>query len=449
MTSYQIGLLKSIGLLCKFFAEPILCLLADISSEKLVFAVCILLQMVTMEIFRLVQPLTFGIILTIKMLRMSAAPSSTFTSSFALKVTEGSSEGYGQQRVFGSIAWGLGAIVAGYLIDSFGMHALFYYSHFFNSLSFFIIVTAMPDKKTVHKHTTNNNSQSNHSNSPVQSIADENQGLLAFSTPEKDRTRDQSINIGTSPSKVSPHSSPLKQMSSPSMFSPSRLYDLICKSTTIANFSKFFENSNSRILLINTFWHGLAMCVGETFLYISIEKDFAASRTYSGLCTTISILACIPLFWFSDNLVKRFGHKSMITVSQLSCALRLFAYSMLPLGDVSALKILLFIQLLHGLNFALFWAAAVDAIFKLSPKELSTSCLSSLNVIFFTMAAGVGNLLWGYLYDYYGGVFRVYLLAAIVSVVNALYFYYSSFKVPSPQQLAQSQQSQSQTADGL
>ena len=69
MSSYQIGLLKSIGLFFKFFAEPALCFLADVTSAKAVFSMCVVMQIITMEIFRQVKPLTFSILLTIKVKR--------------------------------------------------------------------------------------------------------------------------------------------------------------------------------------------------------------------------------------------------------------------------------------------------------------------------------------------------------------------------------------------
>ena len=128
------------------------------------------------------------------------------------------------------------------------------------------------------------------------------------------------------------------------------------------------------------------MTVIETYFYISIEQDFRASRTYSGLCTTTSITACLPLFWYSDSLIKRFGHHKMIFFAEITCIIRLLAYAIIPLNWEISLYIILVVQLLHGFNFALFWTATVDLIFKLAPKEISTSCMSSLNVVYFTLS---------------------------------------------------------------
>jgi predicted MFS family arabinose efflux permease len=42
--------------------------------------------------------------------------------------------------------------------------------------------------------------------------------------------------------------------------------------------------------------------------------------------------------------------------------------------------------LLHGFNFALYWATAVEAIKRLAPARLNTSSLATLNMCFFILA---------------------------------------------------------------
>ena len=51
--------------------------------------------------------------------------------------------------MFGSLAWGSGAFISGYLIDAYGMNTLFYYTYFFNIASFFFVVFVLPSSRTV------------------------------------------------------------------------------------------------------------------------------------------------------------------------------------------------------------------------------------------------------------------------------------------------------------
>jgi hypothetical protein len=93
LTSYEIGSLKSIGLILKFFGEPFWCFVADVTDPKLVFVFCTLMQIVSMEVLRHARPLTYDFIVLIKVLRTTTAPTNTLTTTASLKLTEGTNEG--------------------------------------------------------------------------------------------------------------------------------------------------------------------------------------------------------------------------------------------------------------------------------------------------------------------------------------------------------------------
>ena len=112
----EIGLLKSLGLVLKVAGEPFWCIIADMTDEKAMFVVTLLMNVITMEILRIWQPLTFNVIFAVKVLRTVTAPGGTLTTTASFRLTEGSNEGYGQQRMFGSLAWGFGALIVGFLI---------------------------------------------------------------------------------------------------------------------------------------------------------------------------------------------------------------------------------------------------------------------------------------------------------------------------------------------
>jgi hypothetical protein len=86
-----------------------------------------------------------------------------------------------------------------------------------------------------------------------------------------------------------------------------------------------------------------------------------------------------------------------------------------------ALNVLMAIQLIHGVNFALFWTAAVDAVVILSPPELANSCMASLNMIYFTLGGILGNSCAGYLFDL-GGSLLLYYISAFILAFNVMIF---------------------------
>jgi len=125
---HQIGQLKSLGLALKLFGEPLFCFVADCTDPKFVFVICLLTQLLSMEILRNVVPLTLAVICYVKIIRIATAPATTLTAMASFKLTEGTKEGFGQQRMFGSLAWGSGAWIVGSLIDAFGMPSIFYFT---------------------------------------------------------------------------------------------------------------------------------------------------------------------------------------------------------------------------------------------------------------------------------------------------------------------------------
>lgn len=130
LSSREIGTLKSVGLILKmagsfnrrsfglcnaFFyglipsshissGEPFWSMIADLTDQKLVFVLCMVMQIVTMEILRVSTPLTYSLIFFVKVLRTTTAPSSTLTTTASFKLTEGTKEGvYDAHIVFISI----------------------------------------------------------------------------------------------------------------------------------------------------------------------------------------------------------------------------------------------------------------------------------------------------------------------------------------------------------
>lgn len=425
MTPVQIGELKSLGLLLKFVGEPFWCLVADLTDMKVVFALCILMQVGTMEILRLTHPLTFQTLLLVKVLRTTTAPAATFTTMASFKLTEGSKEGYGQQRLFGSLAWGLGAFAAGYCIDTYGMESIFFYTYFFNALAFIIIILALPSPANALTMLMYRKCLAGLGMRPA-ALA-----LSSSSSAAAKKGAAASAGAGGGAGDGDDHDS--LALLTPAPSTPAVAFTGAALSMAQASWgglqsymrmvTQFTSSAPCRLILTNSLCYGVVMQVPDTYLFISLEKDFHASKSYSGFCTTVSIVACLPLFWYSQLLISKYGHHRLIFVAQALCVLRLVCLSLLVPSWEYSIYAILFVQLLHGFNFALFWSASVDAIFKFSPKDLASSSMALLNMVFFTGGGAVGSLVWGFIYEWGGGVTHVYLISSLTLLVNVLYFF--------------------------
>jgi hypothetical protein len=375
-------------------------------------------------------------IFLVKILRTTTAPTNTLTNTNSFKLTEGTNEGYGQQRVFGSIAFGTGAFIAGYLIDKCGMNSVFYYTYFFNAVTLFFIIYVLPsstekaastvdplEREELLSSVEDNDSSCRGGGNGANASqgADNDLGLHLRCRSRSDDGMNGVQVLGefaTSPPASSSSSSSSAAPSSSSRFGHFA-YQLYTQARAYAvEVYMFLSHATCRAILVNAFLYGMVMTVPDTFLYISLEKDFNASRTYSGIVTTISVLGCIPLFWYSNYYIAKYGHFNIIFFSECTCVIRLFSYALLSPTWPFSLYVLPVVQLIHGLNFALYWSAAVDAIHKLSPKELNTTSMAALNVAYATFGAAVGNLLFGYVYDLSGGVNSVYNFSAILMILT-------------------------------
>lgn len=385
LSSSQIGNLKAVGLVFKFIGDPVVSYIADITDDKIVFIITMIMQVFSMEFLRFYQKsLTFTIILLVKLLRSATAPSTTLITVAALKLSEGTNEGYGNQRMMGSLGWGAGAWIAGYLIDKFGMDALFYYTYFFQITCLLFVVFGLSSKfsKSSYKESGENGDLLSES-----SAVDSDKDVIKVTVTEK--------------------------------WYKSMITSFLQKSN-LNELKIFLMNEKTRLVLLNSIFYGCVMTVVDTFLYISLEKDYHVSRTLSGFSTTVSTLSCLPLFWYSETFIRKFGHHSMIFISQIICVIRLFIYAIIPLHNISGVYIVIVVQLLHGFNFALYFASAVDIIFKIAPKDLSVSCVSVLNLCYFTIGGAIGNALWGYMYDAYG-IRLVYFLSSLLCLLNTFH----------------------------
>jgi predicted MFS family arabinose efflux permease len=387
MNASQIGMLKSVGLVLKIVGEPFWCIVADVTdSHKLLFTICILMQISTLEILRWIS-ISFGTILLVKILRTTTSPSGTFTTTACFALTKGTKEGYGQQRMFGALAWGGGALLVGTMVDQFGMTSIFWYTHFFNLVSLLLIVFCVPAHMFRREH------------------------QIGSCTPSPDLKPDRANDGEGVPRRAS--------SASIGCDASIRRY--------LAEIRRFLRHRPSRALLVYAMLYGFVMTVPDTFLYVSLERDFHASRTFSGLCTLLSTLSELPVFWHADRLLRRHGHRRAMAIAQTALAARLLAYSLLPPSWPPSLALIATAQLTHGAAFALFWSAAVDAVRLLAPPGLGSGSLAALNTFYFTLAGAAGAAVWGIAYDvlgaegvYFGALFALAAAAAYLNLHGSL-----------------------------
>ncbi|CAC9531691.1 conserved hypothetical protein [Leishmania infantum JPCM5] len=153
----------------------------------------------------------------------------------------------------------------------------------------------------------------------------------------------------------------------------------------------------------------------DNFLFLFLG-ELGGSEMLMGLTVILTVSTEVPLFQRSAQLHKMLTERQMMTIAMSVWAFRVMCYAMLT----KAWMVLL-IEPLHGVTFALMWLPSVHILARAFPPKLSSSATGLL----FTFTSGVGpmigNLLAGTLYTLIGP--RKMFFCAAVAMTTALIFF--------------------------
>lgn len=192
--------------------------------------------------------------------------------------------------------------------------------------------------------------------------------------------------------------------------------------------------SHSRAHLSVPFWHGvrqvledrrwypflgLAMIGGMSLSVVSAYlllymNNLGASRTLMGLTQTVATISEIPVLFFVNRLIKRWGARRLMAVSIAAYALRAFLVSLATSPETIVL-----IQCIHGATFALLVGAGVTLADELAPEGLKATAQGLYGAVMGGVGVASGAVLGGWIYEHYGApaTFRVMGAVALVGLL--------------------------------
>lgn len=351
-TPSQIGRIKSTSQIAKVLAQPFWGIISDATDP---FGVMVVSTIVgTLTLFRVrtaIDSQSLSDLIVWRMARSAATAASPAMNALILLLIEGTTEGYGKQRLWGSIAWGVSALFAGILLDKFGGGAIFVYTYASSAL-FLAFLFAL-------------------------------RRILPTVRCKRREPKSEAKSLGWA-----------SQICSQA---PNIWQDLCGSgSNSVAVWA----------IVIHNFCYGTMMVVFDSILMLQLERDFGMSRSVQGVFTAVSIASALPVYHYSRTLQKRIGHLGMIQSSIVVSALRL-CFTMVACSDLihdgSRAYWLLVLQLLHGYHFAANWVASVELLDNLASRKRQSLVQFILDMAYFTAGSGVGNLWFGLLYEEKGG----------------------------------------------
>lgn len=241
--------------------------------------------------------------------------------------------GYGQQRLFGSLAWGLGALFIGILIDAYGTNAIFFFAYTFHFISALCMYVGT---KYVVGTTYNQ------------------KGLDHFTAEVGQEANSVSIWV------------------SGAIVAVSKLVR-----QTNDSFQQLLRHDALKFILYDIFVYGTVMTIIDSIMTTSLMTDYSTSASFGGMYTGMGVVSCIPAFYVSTQVIEMYGHYHVFLFAQITCVVRLLINAMLDIHWEHSPSVLLCTQLLHGICFALYWSTAVDIMYKLAPPDMKNTSLVS------------------------------------------------------------------------
>ena len=167
----------------------------------------------------------------------------------------------------------------------------------------------------------------------------------------------------------------------------------------------------------------LAMTPVESFLPLFLVEDMRWDAV--GLMFGLSAISEIPLVYFSNRIIRRFGSMPIIAFACVMVAVRLTLYVVFPFraGVIIA-------QLLHSFCFGLFHPAAVAFISNCVPPEKRSFGMTLYMSVGWGIPMLIGNFIGGFIVDYagYRSLFASFTVFAILgAVIYVVYRFRESF----------------------
>lgn len=159
------------------------------------------------------------------------------------------------------------------------------------------------------------------------------------------------------------------------------------------------------------FLYGFGDASLVNFFFIHI-RDIGGSASLMGLATTFSIVGEIAGYFLAQRVQQRVGSRRMIV---LSFVFRTIWFVLIALNHTPLL--VLPIQVLSGISFALIGAGSVAYVNERAPAHIGTTAQGIRSAILIRLSGVVGSLVSGAIYQRSGAV-RMYLILAAISAAS-------------------------------
>ena len=145
-------------------------------------------------------------------------------------------------------------------------------------------------------------------------------------------------------------------------------------------------------------------------------RGLGFSASQSGWLITLGVLAEIVMFWFAKRLIAALSFRHLLLAALLITAVRWLLLACWP----QYLPLLLFIQVLHAVSFALIHSLAMHFLYGEFPPHQRGRAQAIYSALSYGVGGALGNVLAGALWRDGAGGEATYLMASAACVLAAL-----------------------------
>nr|XP_027194560.1 major facilitator superfamily domain-containing protein 6-like [Dermatophagoides pteronyssinus] len=182
------------------------------------------------------------------------------------------------------------------------------------------------------------------------------------------------------------------------------------------------NDSRKLAFLLVTWLMGFGVGLVFTFLFWHLQ-DLGGTPTLYGYASVINHISEIGAYFFSINLIQRFGHTKVLCFGLLCNAFRFIYISWLD-NPWWVLPL----ELIQGVTHATVWAAACSYMTQNTELELRASAQGVMQGIYQGLGRGSGSLLGGVIINRFGSRITFFLYGLICAAVLGLFVHLNYYR---------------------
>lgn len=348
-----------------------------------------------------------------------SAPAVTLADSAVITLLGDNADKYGQQRMFGSLGWGISMFLVGIALD----HSTKFpnrvcatvrqeknYNICFEIFTVLMTLAIISAARIPFKY----------SDPPQQQVQQQNPNAATQQMNDDDDILAAQLNLPSLASGGKPglatKTNPLEQ---PELGAESKIFASTNREMPewVTVLSHFKDLKCASFLFVAWFM-GFGIGLIFTFLFWHLQ-DYGGSPTLFGIASVINHISEIFAYFYSFRLITEVGHVKVLCLGLIGNVLRFLYISYLT----NPWWVLPF-ELMQGITHAAVWAACCSYIAHNTPVHLRASSQGVLQGIHHGLGRGCGAVIGGFFVSYYGttatfrgyGIMCLFVLGAFIFI---------------------------------